>query len=52
MDDLMETREYWKLKEDVLGCTVWITLEEAMDLSFKTDYEINVTLDLPIGMLA
>jgi hypothetical protein len=31
LDDLKETREYWKLKEEAVYCTLWRTrLEDAM----------------------
>jgi len=33
LDDLKETRGYWKLKEDALTFTLWeLALEEAMDM--------------------
>jgi hypothetical protein len=41
LDDLKETRGYWKLKEEAMDGTLWRTfaLEEAMDLS--VDYRVN-----------
>jgi hypothetical protein len=33
LDDLKETRGYWKLKEEALDCTLWRNCEEAVDLS-------------------
>jgi hypothetical protein len=34
LDDLKEKREYWKLKEDAIGHTLWeLALEDGMNLS-------------------
>jgi hypothetical protein len=42
LDDFKRKREYWKLKEEAIDCTLWRTgFAKSYGLVVKTDYEVN-----------
>jgi hypothetical protein len=42
LDDLEKTRRYWKMKEEVLDCTVWRThFGKKLWICHKTDSRMN-----------